>query len=324
MRVVTGGVPSIPGENVLGKVQYLREHLDNLRSFITMEPRGHAGMFAAILTEPCESSCHFGVVFLNPGGYDTMCGHGTIAICTVLVETGMIEVQEPTTTILLDTPAGIVEGVVAVQDGCAESVTLRNVPSFLLESDVEVTVPEMGDLRISVAYGGDLFYAILPAESVGLELAPEWDSRIVSIGRSIWDAIGTQVEVRHPELPQIKGFAGVIFSGPPTHPEATMKNACFGPPGFTDRSPCGTGTCAKMAELYGKGELGLNEDFVHESVIGTIFRGRAVEEVHVGPYKAIVPLVSGSAYVTGFQQLVLDSRDPFPDGFCMGRPSEIW
>jgi proline racemase len=324
MRVVTGGTPQIPGRTIQEKVRYVRKQMDDLRAFIVLEPRGHAGMFAAILTEPCSDGSDAGVIFLNPGGYDTMCGHGTIAICTVMVETGIVEVQEPETVINLDTPAGVVEGRVVVSEGLAQSVTLRNVPSFLLATDVVVDVPGLGEIRTNIAYGGDLFYAILPAESVGLQADPEWDSDIITVGRKIWEALSEGVEAQHPEIPEMKGFAGVIFSAPPTHPEATLKNACFGPPGFTDRSPCGTGTCAKMAELYALGELAQEEEFVHESVIGTVFRGRVVEEVQVGPYRGIVPMISGSAYITGFLHMVLDPRDPFPAGLYMGKQSELW
>jgi proline racemase len=324
MRVVLGGIPNLPGQTMVEKVRNMRETSDYLRSLIVLEPRGHAGMFAAILTEPTQEGVDFGVIFLNPGGYDTMCGHGTIAICTILVETGIVEVNEPETIISLDTPAGVVKAVVAVEQGLAKSVTIQNVASFLLQSDVEIKVPSVGPIKIDVAYGGDLFYAILPAESVGLDIVPEQDSAFVSLGRKIWDVINEEVDAQHPEIPEAKGFAGVIFSGHPTSPKATLKNACFGPPGFTDRSPCGTGTCAKMAALYAKGELALNEVFVHESIIGTLFSGELVKETTIGSYPAVIPTVTGSAYITGFQQLVLDPRDPFQAGFYLGKMSELW
>jgi proline racemase len=157
MRVVTGGVPQIPGRSILEKVRYVRENLDDLRAFLVLEPRGHGGMFAALLTEPASEGADAGVIFLNPGGYDTMCGHGTIAICTVLVETGKVKVEEPETEIVLDTPAGTVRGRVVVKDGLAEEVTLENVPSFLYRADVPVEVSGLGKLTVDVAYGGDLF-----------------------------------------------------------------------------------------------------------------------------------------------------------------------
>lgn len=252
MRVIIGGMPRIRGETMVDKVRYFRRHLDPVRSFVVLEPRGHAGMFAGVLTEPCTEGADAGIIFLNPGGYDTMCGHGTIA------------------------------------------------------------------------YGGDLFYAIVPVESIGLPIVPEADAQIVATGRNIWEMFCRDIEAQHPEIPAMRGFAGVIFSGSPSHPKATRKNACFGPPGFTDRSPCGTGTCAKMAQLYAKGELGLGEEFVHESVIGTLFRGQIVAEAKVGPYSGIIPVITGNAYLTGFQHMVVDPRDPFPAGFYMGKESELW
>ena len=324
MRVVTGGMPRIHGNTMVDKVRFFHQRLDHMRSFVVLEPRGHAGMFAGVLTEPCTEGADAGVIFLNPGGYDTMCGHGTIAVCTVMVETGMVQVQEPLTEITLDTLAGLIKVSVAVEGGLVQSVTLQNIASFLYDSDVEVDVPGLGRIRLDIAYGGDLFYAILPAESVGLPIDPEADAQIIAVGRSIWEVLSQRVEAQHPEIPAMRGFAGVIFSGSPSHPKATMKNACFGPPGFTDRSPCGTGTCAKMAQLYAKGELGLGEEFVHESVIGTLFRGQIVEETKVGPYPGIVPVITGNAYITGFQRMVIDPRDPFPTGFYMGKESELW
>ena len=323
-RVVIGGVPPVPGVTIMEKVRYVRENWDHLRTFLVHEPRGHSAMHASIITEPTVEEADVGVIYLGSGGYDTMCGHGTIAICTVLVEMGLIEAQEPETEIVLDTLAGIVRAKVAVEGGTATAVTIQNVPSFLYKSDVEVDVPTLGKVKLDIAFGGDLFYPILPAESVGLEIEPEWVSDIVSCGMKIWDAISEQVEAQHPEIPEMKGFSGVIFSCPPTNPKATLKNTNVMPPGFTDRSPCGTGTCAKMAVLHAKGELGLEEEFVHESIIGTLFYGRLIEETQVGPYPAVVPTVTGSAYIMGIQQFVLDPRDPFPAGFYLGKKRKIW
>lgn len=324
MRVVTSGFPHLPGDTLLKKQAYVRAHHDELRGLIVLEPRGHPGMFAAVLTEPVTDGADAGAVFLNPGGYDTMCGHGTMAIATVLAETGRVAMNEPVTEITLDTPAGTVTTSVDVEAGRAQSVTIRNVPSFLYDSEVEVEVPGLGRIEIDVAYGGDLFYAVLPAQAVGLQIEPEQNDAFISVGRRIWDAVSETVEAQHPEIPEMQGFAGVIFSGPPTDPEATLKNATFGPPGFVDRSPCGTGTCARMAVLHAKGELKLGQEFVHESIIGTLFRGKPVEATAVGGYKAIVPLVTGSAYITGFHHLVLDPHDPFPSGFYVGRGTALW
>ena len=288
------------------------------------EPRGHSAMHASIITEPTVEEADVGVIYLGSGGYDTMCGHGTIAICTVLVEMGLIEAQEPRTQIVLDTLAGLVRAEVVVQDGIAKVVTIQNVPSFPYTSDVEVDVPTLGKVKLDVAFGGDLFYAILPAESVGLEITPERVDDIISRGTKIWEAVSEQVAAQHPEIPEMKGFSGVIFSCPPTNSATTLKSANVMPPGFIDRSPCGTGTCAKMAVLHAIGDLGLEEEFVHESIIGTLFYGRLIAETKVGSYSAVVPTVTGSAYITGIQQFTLDPRDPFPAGFYLGKKRRIW
>ncbi len=252
-----------------------------------------------------------------------MCGHGTIAICTVLVETGIVEPKEPVTEIVLDTPAGVVRTKVAVKDGLAESVTIENVPSFLYKSDVEVDVPDLGHVKVDVAYGGN-FYAILPAESVGLTIAPEHANAIMSYGTKIWRAVNEQVEIHHPEKPEINCVNYTEFSAPAAHPKATMKNAVAVPPWGIDRSPCGTGTSAKMATLYAKGQLGLNEEFVHESIIGSLFYGRLIKEARVGEYKAVVPTITGSANIMGIHQFVLDPRDPFPAGFFLGKKEKLY
>ncbi len=322
-RVVIGGVPPIPGRTMLDKLKYMRDHLGHLRTFLVHEPRGHSNMFASVLTPPTVAEADFGVIYLEPGGYATMCGHGTIAICTVLVEIGMVQAQEPVTEIVLDTPAGIVRTEVAVRDGAAESVTIENVPSFLYKPDVEVNVPEVGRVIVDIAYGGN-FYAILPAESVGLEIRPEHANEIMSCGTKIWKAVNEQVEIHHPEEPEIDCVNYVEFSTAPTHPAATMKNAVVVPPAGIDRSPCGTGTSAKMATLHAKGELGLKEEFVHESIIGSLFCGQLIAETQVGPYAAVVPTIRGSAYIMGIHQFVLDPRDPFPAGFLLERQEKLY
>ncbi len=322
-RVVTGGIPSIPGETMLEKSKNARDNLDYLRSMLVHEPRGHSNMYAALLVPPTADKADIGVLYLEPGGYATMCGHGTIAVCSVLVETGIIEAREPETEIVLDTPSGLVRAKVAVKDGKAESVTIRNVPSFLYKADVELDVPGVGRLQVDIAYGGN-FYAILEADSVGLEVKTENANEIILMGAKIWQTVNEQVEIYHPLEPQIDCINYVEFSAPATHSKATMKNAVIVPPAGMDRSPCGTGTCAKMATLYSKGKLSLKEEFVHESIIGTLFYGQLLEETKIGEYPAVVPTIRGSAYITGIQQFVVDPRDPFPEGFHLGKIEKLY
>ena len=322
-RVVTGGIPSIPGKTMLEKSKYARDRLDYLRTMLVHEPRGNNNMYAALLVPPTLDKADMGVIYLEPGGYPTMCGHGTIGICSVLVETGIIEAREPETEIVLDTPAGLVRAKVAVKNGKAESVTIRNVPSFLYMADIALDVPDVGHVKLDIAYGGN-FYAILEADSVGLEVTTENANEIIAMGAKIWQAVNEQVEIHHPLEPQIDCVNYVEFCAPATHPKATLKNAVVVPPAGMDRSPCGTGTSAKMAALYAKGQLQLNEEFVHESIIGTLFYCQLIEQTKIGEYRAVVPTIRGSAYITGIHQFVVDERDPFPGGFQLGKTEKLY
>jgi proline racemase len=274
-------------------------------------------MYASLIVPPSVENADVGVIYLEVGGYPTMCGHGTIAICTVLVETGIVETREPETEIVLDTPAGLVRAKVAVRDGQAESVTIQNVPSFLYKADVKVQVPNLGRVRLDIAYGGN-FCAILPAESVGLEVLPERANDLIAYGTEIWKAVNDQVEVHHPKELGIDCVNYVQFSAPASDPRAAMKNAVVAPPTSLDRSPCGTGTSARMAALHAQGKLDLGEEFVHESIIGSLFSGRLVAETRVGEFTAVVPTITGSAHITGIHQFMLDPSDPFPAGFLLG------
>lgn len=322
-RVVISGIPPIPGDSMLEKGRYVRTHLDHLREFFTHEPRGHENMYAALVIPPADPRAQFGVLYLEPGGYATMCGHGTIAICSVLVEMGMVDVVEPQTAIVLDTPAGLVEAIVQVEDGVACSVTVKNVPSFLYKPDVIVDVPGLGRLNLDIAYGGN-FYAIVPARSVGLEVDKKHFRALVDYGTRIWQAVNEHVEIRHPLLPEINCVNYTEFFGPPDHPLASAKNAVVVPPAGMDRSPCGTGTSAKMALLYARGELQLHQKFVHESIIGSLYTGELIEETRVGNFPAVVPLITGRAFIMGIHQLVIDPRDPFPRGYSLDRQEKLY
>jgi len=322
-RVVISNIPAIPGETMLEKGIYMRKHMDNIRKVLTHEPRGHTNMYASLVIPPANPEADFGILFLEPGGYATMCGHGTISICTVLVEMGLVEAKEPITKITLDTPAGLVRAKVAVKDGSAESVTIKNVPSFLYKPDVTVDVPGIGKVTSDISYGGN-FYAILPAEQVGLRVHTDDFRKLIDYGSRIWNAINEQVEIQHPIDAKINCLNYVQFFGAPLNPDADVKNAVVVPPSGMDRSPCGTGTSAKMATLFARGELGLHQEFVHESIIGTLYYGELVEEVKVGDFSAVVPTIRGSAYIWGINQLVVDPRDPFPHGFQIEKQGKIY
>jgi len=314
-RVVTGGVGTIPGASMAERRAYFMEHMDNLRTLLMFEPRGHSAMSGAILQPSTRPDADWGVLYIEVSGCLPMCGHGTIGVATVLVETGMVEVHEPLTTVRLDTPAGLVVVEVAVRDGKAEHVTLTNVPSFSYALDHSVDVPALGTITYDLAYGGN-FYAILPLEQVGLPFDRAAAPRILAAGLAVMDAINEQDRPVHPEDPAIAICHHVQFTAP-GRDGAHARNAMAIHPGWLDRSPCGTGTSARMAQLHARGELGLKEDFVNESFIGTRFIGSLIGTTRVGELDAVIPTVRGRAWITGMGQYLLDSSDPFPAGFSL-------
>ena len=311
-RVITGGVGPIPGATMLERKLHFEAEMDDLRLLLMREPRGHSAMSGAILQPPLHPDADWGVLFIEVSGCLPMCGHGTIGVATVLVETGMVPVTEPETVVALDTPAGLVRVRVAVEGGRARAVTLRNVPSFLVGRDRVVAVDGLGDVTYDMAYGGN-FYALVPA--VELIAAADAD-RLIARGLAIMEAINAEERPVHPEDARIAGCRHVVFHEP-GRDGAHARNATAIHPGWLDRSPCGTGTSARMASLWARGELALGEDFVNESVIGTRFTGRLVEEVTVGGMRAVVPEITGRAWITGMGQYLLDPSDPFPAGFAL-------
>jgi proline racemase len=316
-RVITGGIDAIPGETMFAKREYAVAHLDALRRLLMYEPRGHGSMSGAILVPPADPKADLGVVFIEVSGFLPMCGHGTIGVCTVAVETGLVAVTEPVTRLVLDTPAGTVRAEVNVRDGRAMSVTIANVPSFLALRDQTVEVAGMGRVPFDLAYGGN-FYAIVPAEAAGLTLDLEEAPRIVNAGMRVMHAIDSAFEFGHPANDGIHELRHVLFTAPPTQPPADGKGAVVLHPGTLDRSPCGTGTSARMAQRYFRGEQRLQERFVHESVLGPLFTGCLVEELELAPgVRAVVPTITGRAWITGFSQHVLAADDPFPSGFLI-------
>ncbi len=321
-RVVIGGVPTVPGKTMVDKWLWAQKNLDELRTFLMYEPRGHASMSGSIITAPTSPDADVGVLFIEVTGFLPMCGHMTIATSSALVEAGLVPVTEPVTRLSLDTPAGLVKVEVSVEEGVAKDVTFRNVPAFVYKRDLSVEVPTLGTITLDIVWGGN-FYAIVPAASVGLEIVPERTREIVERGTQIREAIFEQVEVVHPLNPAINRCDHVRFIGPPKNPSATTQNVVFCSVEAIDRSPCGTGTSAEMALRFSRGQLRLGEEFTSESIMGSLFHGRVVEETRVGSFPAVIPIVCGSAYPMGIQQFVLDARDPWPRGFYLG-PKSKW
>ena len=314
-RVITGGIGPIPGASMLERKLHFEEQMDDLRLLLMREPRGHGAMSGAILQPPLRDDADWGVVFIEVSGCLPMCGHGTIGVATVLVETGMVEVREPETVVRLDTPAGLVEARVAVDGGRARSVSLRNVPSFLLARERSVTLNGRA-LTYDMAFGGN-FYAILPADSAGLEVDPARADELIATGLEIMAAINGSERPVHPGDERISGCRHVVFTAPGEDGRRSQRSATSIYPGWLDRSPCGTGTSARLAQLHARGELGMGEEFVNRSVIGTRFAGRIVEETEVAGVPAVVPEISGRAWITGMGQYMLDPEDPFPAGFAL-------
>jgi proline racemase len=314
-RVVTGGLGAIPGDSMQERRLYFEEHLDHLRLLLMREPRGHSAMSGAFLQPPTRPDADWGVLFVEVSGLLPMCGHGTIGVATVLVETGMVTVSEPETVIRLETPAGLVEAAVSVSDGRAQRVRLRNVPAFVAALDARVEVGSLGEVTYDMAYGGN-FYALIPAASVGIEPVPANAQQLIDRGLEIISAINDSAPPVHPLDPAISGCKHVVFHAP-GYDGADARSATSIHPGWLDRSPCGTGTSARMAALHARGELALGQEFVNESIIGSRFTGRLLEQVSLGSTPAVVPEVSGRAWITGLGQYLLDPTDPFPTGFAL-------
>jgi proline racemase len=331
-RVIVGGVLDVPGRTMFEKMQHLQDHADGLRKLMLREPRGYPAANCNVILPPTRPDAVAGYVIMEQTEYPGVSGTNTICVTTVLLETGMVPMREPITELALESPAGLIQVQAECALGKVRKVTFRNVPAFAAHLDRTIDVPHLGRVTVDVAYGG-MFYVISDAAPFGLRLVPEEGREIVRIGEMIKAAAREQLPVEHPLQPGFHGVTIAVLSAPPTRPGAHAKNAVVVSTGqldwdrpatwtgAIDRSPCGTGTCAKMAALHAKGELGLNEDFHHEGILGTIFTGRLLEETTVGPYRAVVPSISGRAWITGFCNYVLEAYDPFPEGFTVG---DIW
>jgi proline racemase len=315
-RVVTGGIPNIPGNSMPEKKDFLEKNMDHLRRAIMLEPRGHDDMFGSIITAPTVPEADLGIIFMDSGGYLNMCGHGTIGAATVAVETGLVKVSEPETEVVLEAPAGIVRAMVRVEGGRAKSVTFRNVPAFLFEKDVEIEIKPYGKVKIDIAFGGS-FFAIVKAEDLDVTVCKDEIYKLVDIGIKIREQANRAVKVLHPERTHINTVDLVEISDTPSHPDAHAKNIVIFGEKSVDRSPCGTGTCAKMADLYFKEELDIGSDFVHESILGTLFTGRLVEKAKVGDFDAVIPQITGRAFITGVNHFMIDDEDPLKYGFSL-------
>ena len=314
LRVITGGLPPIPGDTILAKRRYAREHLDHIRRALMFEPRGHADMYGCILTDPVTHDADLGVLFMHNEGYSTMCGHGVIALVTVLLETGMLS---PRDAIKLDTPAGRVTARADFDGRRVRSVAFENVPSFAYKLDQSISVPGIGEIRYDVAFGG-AFYAYCKAEDLGVRIVPEEFRKLIDVGMSVKRAVMNSFEIKHPFEADLGFLYGTIIDSVERVASGTnSRNVCIFAEGEVDRSPTGTGVSGRVALEHAKGRLAVGEPFVIESLIGTRFTGRVVRETTFGEYSAVVPEVEGSAYITGRHEFLIDPDDPLKDGIIL-------
>jgi proline racemase len=331
-RVILGGVGDVPGDSMFEKRKYFEQHFDSVRKLMLREPRGYPALCCNLVLPPTDKRAAAGFVIMEQTEYPPMSGSNIICTATALLETGYITAVEPTTQFMLETPAGLVGITAAVEAGRTTSITFENVPAFAVHLDAPIEVPQLGTVMVDVAYGG-MFYAIAQAEPLGFRITPDEGKDLVRVGEMIKAATREQLPVSHPENPAISGVSIMQFSGQSTKAGVARKNTVVVSSGafdwdrpatwtgVLDRSPCGTGTCAQMAVLHAKGRLALNQDFVHEGILGTTFTGRLSGSAQVGPHPAVVPTITGSAYIYAISNYLLDPNDPFPEGFTVG---DIW
>ncbi len=305
-RIVSGGIPSLRGRTILEKRRYALDHLDDIRQLLVFEPRGHADMYGGFVTEPEDEGAQLGVVFFHNAGYSTACGHGTIALVTWAIEASMVPASGRLVEVVVDVPSGRLKTVATMQDGRVHSVRFRNVPSFVLLDGLRVTIAGRR-IDVAVAYGG-AFYAIVPVDRFELPIEPPFVPRFIEFGREIKAAIEAKGEIVHPLEAELAGIYGVMFT-------AENRNVTVFADGEVDRSPCGSGTSARLALLDQRGELARGSTLMHESIIGGRFASRVVGETRVGDHPAVITEVEGSAHLTGYHQFVLEANDPIGLGF---------
>ena len=316
LRVITGGFPEPPGETILQKRQYAREHYDDLRRPLMWEPRGHADMYGCLPTAPVTSDGDLGVLFMHNEGFSTMCGHGIIALTTVAIETGMLEVSSDKPVIRIDTPAGRVTATAHMRDGHVRKVSFINVPSFVLEKDLPVHVPDLGKVHCDIAFGG-AFYAYVDVDPLGIDIVPENHGRLIETGMRIKRAVMDSYSIVHPDgnedLNFLYGTILVQGASDPIH----SRNVCVFADGEVDRSPTGTGVSGRAAIHHARGELALGKTITIESLIGTSFDVRLIETTTVGKCPAVIPEVTGSAHITGRHEFLIDPADPLCSGILL-------
>ena len=315
-RVVISGVSQPEGDTALERRRYAETHLEHLRRILMWEPRGHVDMYGGLIGPPTTEGSDLSVLFIHNEGFSTMCGHGIIALTKVALETGILPVTEPETTIGIDTPAGQITATASVSDGVVDGVRFRNVPSFVVELDARVDVPELGELRYDLAFGGG-FYAYVDVGAVGLRCTSSDASRLIEMGRVIKKAVNGSREIRHPLEDDLGFLYGVIFVGPPEDPAHHSRNVCVFAEGELDRSPTGTGVSGRLAIHHARGDLGIGEEIVVESIVGSTFTGTVAATTEFGAYPAVIPEIGGQAHILGRSEYWIDPEDRLGEGFLL-------
>lgn len=315
-RIVTSGLPRVPGDTIVQRRAWLKDNADEIRRALMFEPRGHADMYGGYLTEPISGDADFGVIFVHNEGYSDHCGHGVIALATAAVELGWVQRTSGRTRVGIDAPCGFIEAFVDWDGEHAGRVRFVNVPSFLFKRDVTVDTPSFGKVTGDIAYGG-AFYFYVDGAPFDLAIRESEVERLIRFGAEVKEAANSAFAVQHPDIPEIDHIYGTIIANAPRHPGSTQANCCVFADREVDRSPTGSGTAGRVAQLYQRGQLGANDTFVNESIVGTIFKARVLHETSVHGIPAVIPEVEGDAYICGFAQWIVDERDPLAYGFLV-------
>jgi len=315
-RVITGGFPDPGGDNILARRRWMKDRFDHLRTALMWEPRGHADMYGCIVTPPVTPGADIGVLFMHNEGYSTMCGHGIIAITKTVLETGLIPMSTPETTVRIDSPAGLITAYARVSAGEVKTVRFKNVPSFVLAKDEIAEVPGLGRVRCDIAFGG-AFYAYVDAGEAGVRCIPDDFRQLIEKGMAIKRAVMAKRQIVHPFEADLGFLYGTIFISPPQGPDAHSRNVCVFAEGEVDRSPTGTGVSGRLAIHHARGEIGIGERITVESIIGSRFSGTVVDTTTFGPHPAVIPEIEGTAHITGRSEFVIDPSDPLRDGFML-------
>jgi proline racemase len=315
-RLIVSGVDPLPGETMPAKRAFFMEQYDHIRLLLTREPRGHRDMFAACVTEPVSAGARFGLIYMDARRYPYLCGHATMGAVAALIEADMIDTDGNALPVIVDTPSGPMQATAHMHAGKVESVAIRMVPSFVYSDHETLSIPEFGQLAVAtVCVGG--FFVMVSADQIGLDFSAQNRGRLIDLGMKLIHEANQQLSVRHPTRPEVDTVDVAEFYDPSSDAQGKGKSMVVLGEGHMDRSPCGTGTAAKLTLLYHRGKISLNDTFTNTSPLGTTFQGRLVEEIQLGDTDAVVAEIRGSAHITGVHEFIVDPRDPFQEGYLI-------